>query len=140
MAKLAGLLVLCLALIHTGYALQCYNCISKPDSKMCDDFSDEAQIKKITCGKVVADQFQAACIKKVIKDKNTEMMNVTRGCVQIRKDGDTKAECKAPSDKYDVTACDVCMDDLCNASNQINFNLYTFIASVTMLFLVKYLN
>lgn len=115
MAKLFVLLLVCLIAIKSVLALECYNCFTNANDKNCDEFSDKNKMRVSTCGRTTTN-YKSACLKKVIQDSSTSTVNTTRSCVLLKPDGATDVECKAPSERYTVISCDVCMDDLCNAA------------------------
>lgn len=138
MAKL-GLLLLCAVLLHTGYALQCYNCVSTVANKNCDDLAEKDKIAVATCGKTVAPGYAAACIKKVIQDKTTNVQNTTRACILTKSDANAR-ECDAASDRINVVACEICSDDLCNSAEQTHFGIFTLVAAAMAFFAVQRLH
>ena len=138
MAKF-GLLLLCAVLLHTGYALQCYNCVSSAGNKNCDDLAEKEKVAVAICGKTVASGYAPGCIKKVIQDKTTNVQNTTRACI-LTKAGATAHECDAPSDRINVLACEICSDDLCNSADKAQFGIFALAGSAVAFFVINRLH
>ncbi|KAK4873990.1 hypothetical protein RN001_013350 [Aquatica leii] len=107
----------CLALLHTGSAMKCYNCQSTTN----DDCKDYTKIQTVDCNPT-RDALSPVCIKRVLQSASGT--NITLQCL-YKQNGN---ECDPPSVQYNVTNCIMCHDDFCNTSSTTYSNLFIILS------------
>ncbi|XP_019865472.1 lymphocyte antigen 6C2 [Aethina tumida] len=119
MSKLP-IIFICLTIIYTASALQCYHCVDKE----CENPMKEWKTPACT------NNPKSSCLKHVYKDANNKVWT-TRKCIII----DPKM--KPCNDKLgQELSCTTCSEDLCNSASK-TYGQYALVVSILALFVSK---
>ncbi|GLV34668.1 uncharacterized protein CBL_09148 [Carabus blaptoides fortunei] len=131
MAKFSVLcLTVCLAYIHSSYALKCYSCDSTR-VPACLDGSDLKNVALTECSTTSGSPgvTEASCMKITTQAVNNGPVNTTRKCVMHPHgvDACVSARGKLPAN-MELKFCEMCTTDGCNAAGSIGAPLYAIVA------------